>query len=186
LFQHVRPDDACGNALGIYEYDIWGGVEQRVFESLLRHYKNTIFFHGHSHLKFDLQHYSTLANIDKVFGCWSVHIPSITVPRSTDSVVNPARVELYAESEGYVVDVYPDGIHLRGRDFIKGEFLALPSYWLDTTLQTVEAKTYIDPTGTIKTYKNLVPCSINTDKTIYNKIGYKNGYRLSSTGDEKI
>lgn len=149
VFQHVRPDDACGNTLGIYEYDIWGGVEQRVFESLLRHYKNIVFFHGHSHLKFNLQQYSDLANIDKVFGCWSVHIPSITVPRSTVSVVNPARVELYAESEGYVVDVYQNGIHLRGRDFVKGEFLPIASYWLDTTLQDIPAKTYTDSTGTI-------------------------------------
>ena len=151
LFQHVRPDDACGNALGIYQYDCWGGTEQKVFESFLRHYQNVVFFHGHSHLKFDLQRYSDQANIDRVFGCWSVHIPSITVPRTTDSVVNPSRVELYAESEGYVVDVYPNGIHLRGRDFVKGEFLPIASYWLDTTLQTVEAGTYADSTGTITT-----------------------------------
>lgn len=151
LFEHVRPDDACGNALGIYTYDIWGGTEQTVFESLLRHYNNVIFFHGHSHLKFDLQRYSSLANIDKVFGCWSVHVPSISVPRGTNSIVNPERVELYAESEGYVVDVYPTGIHLRGRDFVKGEFLPIASYWLDTTIKTVEAGTFTDPTGTITT-----------------------------------
>ena len=151
VFEHVRPDDACGNALGIYDYDIWGGTEQKVFESLLRHYSNVILFHGHSHLKFNLQQYSDLANIDNVFGCWSVHVPSITVPRGTDSVVDPQRIDLYAESEGYVVDVYENGIHLRGRDFVNGEFFPIASYWLDTTLQNVEAKTYNDSTGTIKT-----------------------------------
>jgi DNA repair exonuclease SbcCD nuclease subunit len=151
LFQHIRPDDACGNALGIYQYDAWDGTEKTVFESLLRHYKNIVFFHGHSHLKFDLQQYSGLANIDRTFGCWSVHIPSITVPRSTESAVNPSRVELYAESEGYVVDVYKNGIHLRGRDFVKGEFLPIASYWLDTTIQTVAGGTYTDSTGTITT-----------------------------------
>lgn len=151
VFQHVRPDDACGNALGIYAYDIWGGTEQKVFESLLRHYSNVILFHGHSHLKFDLQQYSDLANIDKNFGCWSVHVPSITVPRGTESAVNPSRVELFAESEGYVVDVYKNGIHLRGRDFVKGEFLPIASYWLDTTLQTIPEGTFTDPTGTITT-----------------------------------
>ena len=151
VFQHVRPDDACGNALGIYEYDIWGGIEQKVFESFLRHYSNVILFHGHSHLKFNLQQYSDLANIDKVFGCWSIHIPSITVPRSTESAVNPSRVELFAESEGYIVDVYKNGIHLRGRDFVKGEFLPIASYWLDTTLQEIPEKSYTDSTGTIVT-----------------------------------
>lgn len=132
LFQHVRPDDGCGNALGIYTYDIWGGAEQEIFENLLRQYPNIVFFHGHSHLKFDLQQYSDIANIDKHFGCWSVHVPSITVPRAPASAVDTTRVDLYAESEGYVVDVYADGIHLRGRDFITGEYIPLASYWLPT------------------------------------------------------
>jgi predicted phosphodiesterase len=151
VFQHVRPDDSCGNALGIYKNDIWGGTDQAVFESLLRHYKNIVLFHGHSHLKFDLQKYADNANIDRTFGCWSVHVPSITVPRGPVSAVDTTRVELFAESEGYVVDVYENGIHLRGRDFVKGEFLPIASYWLDTTLQTVEPGTYTDPTGTIAT-----------------------------------
>lgn len=132
LFEHVRPDDGCGNALGIYTYDIWGGAEQTTFENLLRKYPNIVFFHGHSHLKFSLQQYADNANIDRHFGCWSVHVPSITVPRGPASAVDPTRVELYAESEGYIVDVYGDGIHLRGRDFIKGEFIPIASYWLDT------------------------------------------------------
>lgn len=151
LFQHVRPDDGCGNALGIYKTDNWGGTEATVFESLLRHYKNTVFFHGHSHLKFYLQERSDDANIDNHWGCWSVHIPSISVPRGTLSNVDTSMTTYYAESEGYVVDVYENGIHLRGRDFVNGEFLPIASYWLDTTLQNVEAGTYADHTGTITT-----------------------------------
>lgn len=155
VFQHVRPDDACGNALGIYTNDIWGDIagypEQTVFESLINHYPNVVFFHGHSHLKFGLQQYDDAANIGRDFAGWSVHIPSLSVPRDTTSVVNPSIVNVYAASEGYVVDVYPNGIHLRGRDFVKGEFLPIASYWLDTTLQTVEPGTYTDSTGTIVT-----------------------------------
>jgi len=151
LFQHVRPDDACGNAFGIYALDIWGGAEQTTFENLLRAYPNVIFFHGHSHLKFYLQYGSDVANIDKKFGCWSVHIPSLAVPRDGDASGASSRVEVYSDSEGYVVDVYEKGIHLRGRDFVKGEYLPIASYWLDTTLQTVAAGTYTDSTGTIVT-----------------------------------
>lgn len=33
-------------------------------------------------------------------------------------------------------------------------------------------------------YTNLVPSSINADGTIYNTTGYKNGYRLNSSGSE--
>lgn len=152
VFQHVRPQDACGNAYNIYSYDIWGGTEQTVFESLLRHYKNVVLFHGHSHLKFDIQaEYGEGANIDNVFGCHSIHIPSLSAPRDGSSAGAASRVELWAESEGYVVDVYENGIHLRGRDFAKGEFLPIASYWLDTPIKAVEAGTYTDPTGTITT-----------------------------------
>lgn len=149
IFEHVRPQDACGNAYGIYANDIWGGTEATVFESLLRHYKNVIMFHGHSHLKFELQTKTNLANYDNVFGCHSVHIPSISVPRTGDETGAPSRTELYAQSEGYVVDVYENEIMLKGRDFIKGKWLPIASYKLDTTLQTIAPKTYTDSTGTI-------------------------------------
>lgn len=151
VFHHVRPQDGCGNAFGIYNYDIWGGTEQTVFESLMHHYKNAHQFHGHSHLKFYLQYGSDMANIDHIFGGWSIHIPSLAVPRDGDPSGASSRVEVYADSEGYVVDVYENGIHLRGRDFVRGEFLPIASYWLDTTLQAVEAGTYTDSTGTIVT-----------------------------------
>jgi hypothetical protein len=77
-----------------------------------------------------------------------VHIPSLCVPRD---IIDGTLTNIYAESEGYVVDVYDDGIHLRGRDFVKGEFLPIASYWLDTTLQTIPEGTYTDTTGTINT-----------------------------------
>lgn len=152
LFQHVRPDDACGNAFGIYAYDIWGGTEQIVFESLLRHYKNVVFFHGHSHLKFAVQDlYGEGANIDTVFGIPSIHIPSLSVPRGGDASGASSRVELYAESEGYLVAAYEYGIHLIGRDFVSNVDLPIAGYWIPTKRQTVPAKTYTDSTGTINT-----------------------------------
>ena len=151
VFEHVRPDDVCGNAYGIYSYDIWDGTEKTIFENLMRHYSNIILFHGHSHLKFNLQTKNNLANYDNIFGCHSVHIPSISVPRTGDVTGANSRVEIYADSEGYVVEVYENGIYLRGRDFAKGEFLPIASYWLDTTLKDIPAKTFTDSTGTIKT-----------------------------------
>lgn len=151
IFEHVRPQDGCGNALGVYDFDIWGGEEATEFERLLNQYPNATLFHGHSHLKFLLQERDKTANIGRDFAGWSVHVPSISVPRGASSAVNPSRMELYAESEGYVVDVYENGIHLRGMDFVKGEFLPIASYWLDTTLQTIPAGTYTDSTGTIVT-----------------------------------
>ena len=147
LFQHILSAKGSGDALNVYPHTKLSGDEATVFESLLSHYKNVVWFHGHSHFKFYLQYGNDIANIDKVFGTWSVHIPSLSVPRD---VAGSSYSTIYAESEGYVVDVYENGIHLRGRDFVKGEFLPIASYWLDTTLQTVAAGTYTDSTGTIK------------------------------------
>lgn len=148
VFQHVFPKS---NALGLYNNGIWGGTEADVFNSLMQHYPNVILFHGHSHLRFDLQgEYGDKANYDKDLGCHSVHISSISSPRDANSS-NNGWVHVFADSEGYVIDVYENGIHLRGRDFVRGVFLPIASYWLDTTLKTVAAETYSDPTNNIRT-----------------------------------
>lgn len=156
VFQHifagVGKEAVCGNAGGLYTNWCWHNTNEcLVFESLMSHYKNVTWFHGHSHLKYALQKYGQLyANYGEADGYRSVHIPSLAVPRAdTNNDGSPDTV--YAESEGYVVDVYENGIHLRGRDFVKGEFLPIASYWLDTTLQTIPAGTYKDSSGIITT-----------------------------------
>lgn len=156
VFFHVLPWNDSGNAGGIYAPDItsggnlFTGTQGTVFQSLMQHYKNVILFHGHSHLKFYLQEIDDKANYSNALGFRSVHIPSLSVPREANATGDHWSI-VYADSEGYVVDVYENGIHLRGRDFVKGKFLPIASYWLDTTLQTVPAGTYTDSTGTITT-----------------------------------
>lgn len=145
VFEHAFPWDGSGDILDKYSTDLLAGDSGQVFLSLMRHYKNVLWFHGHSHCKFDGQQYGGIANMDKLYGMYSLHIPSLAYPIEGDR----SGGFLYAESEGYVMDVYENGIHLRGRDFVKGEFLPIASYWLDTTLQTIPAGTYTDSTGTI-------------------------------------
>ena len=149
VFQHCyagyETTPACGNANGMYHSYCWSGDGQTQlaeFESLLSQYKNTIFFHGHSHLKFRLQSGCDYANYDESTGYRSVHIPSISRPRHEDGADEGTSPDYDdAGSEGYVVDVYENGIHLRGRDFVEGEFLPIASYWIDTTLVDVGADT---------------------------------------------
>jgi hypothetical protein len=148
IFEHVFPWGDSGNPGGLYSFDMFSGTKGSVFQSLLRHYKNTVLFHGHSHTKFYLQEVDKKANYSDALSYRSVHIPSLAVPRD---IVGSSLSNIYADSEGYVVDVYKNGIHLRGRDFVNEEFLPIASYWLDTTLKTVEAGTYTDSTGTIRT-----------------------------------
>lgn len=162
VFQHCFTaygnNPACGNANGMYYSHCWltnGGTtvstQLEVFKSLLAHYKNTVFFHGHSHLKFRLQVGCDYANYDESEGYRSIHIPSISRPRQEDGPDEGTDPDYDdSGSEGYLVDVYDNGIHLRGLDFVTGEFLPIASYWIDTTLQTIPAGTYNDPTGTIK------------------------------------
>ena len=148
VFEHVFPWDGSGDVLDAYTGgNLLSGTCGAVFLSLMRHYKNVLWFHGHSHVKFDGQIYGDMANMDRLYGMYSLHIPSLCYPAEGDA----DRGYLFAESEGYVVDVYENGIHLRGCDFVKGVFLPIASYWLDTTLRTVGAGTYTDSTGTITT-----------------------------------
>ena len=151
LFEHIPPAEGSGDVLGVYPHTkLRNQTESIVFKSFLSHYKNVIFFHGHTHMKYDLQKYGDNANYDHVFGCHSIHIPSLSVPRDV-CADGTSYSTIYAASEGYVVYVYESGIFLRGMDFVNGTFLPIAGYWLDTTLQTVAAGTYTDTTGTILT-----------------------------------
>ena len=148
VFQHNFPWGHSGDPFKLYSANALYGTQGEVIYSLMRHYKNAIWFHGHSHQKFEVQEQTKKATYDFDFGVHSVHIPSIAVPVD---VIGGTRVVQYAGSQGYVVDVYANHIMLSGRDFVAGEFLPIACYLLDTTLQTVEAGTYVDSTGTVTT-----------------------------------
>lgn len=157
IFEHVLPHEhGVGNPDGLYKSAlIWrttdGGIGQ-TFMSLLKHYKNTVLFHGHSHTRFWLQEIDKKANYSEVDGYRSIHIPSLAVPRDLSD--DESKLEtIYAESEGYIVDVYDNCIVLNGRDFIDneadGHWLPIATYKIDTTIQPVEANTFTDSTGII-------------------------------------
>lgn len=145
VFQHEMRLDGCGNAHGLYGWDGLSGRNGQVFLSLMEHYKNVIWFHGHSHTPFKLQSVqpTPIANYDRLHGCHSVHIPSLAIPRYGNS-------DVIFDAEGYVVDVYENGIHLRGIDFIEEEFVPIASYWIDTTPIEIPANSYVDTRGVIK------------------------------------
>lgn len=159
VFTHVLPHEhGVGNPDGLYTSAlIWkttdGGVGQ-AFMSLLQHYKNIVFFHGHSHTRFDLQEIDPKANYSDANGYRSVHIPSLGLPR--DVTADGTKLEkIYAESEGYIVDVYDGYIVLNGRDFVDndadGHWLGIATYKIDTALVEIAAGTFSDPTGIIVT-----------------------------------
>lgn len=149
VFQHVLRFDGSGkpyskNPTG----NLLNNTQGSVFCSLMEHYTNVIWFHGHSHTKFDCQVDCDYANYDRMFGCHSIHIPSLATPREYE---NSNYVDKTAESEGYVVDVYEKYIVLRGRDFVAEKFLPLANYCIGTSFIEVGANTFTDDTGTIVT-----------------------------------
>jgi hypothetical protein len=157
VFVHSFIPDDSGNALSVQDNSIfgtkyvcvdWSQTHTQAFKNLLIHYKNIVFFHGHSHLKFKSQELDKSANYTEKNGFKSVHVTSLGIPRD---IVGDTAVEDRAGSEGYIVDVYDDCIVLNGMDFINNEFVPLGIYKIDTALQNIEANTFTDSTGIIKT-----------------------------------
>lgn len=142
LFFHVFMPNTCGNINGLYPYSSLSETSDITsrFISLMTKYKNAIYFSGHSHLEFNCQRFGANANIfSNGSTCHRVHIPSCAYPRKSDTGTSSGTIYNYNEgSEGYLVDVYENAIVLRGRDFIKGKYLPIANYLMDTTIQTVE------------------------------------------------
>ena len=150
LFMHYFPKDGSGDAVECYSSDGLGNTVGKVFLNLMKHYKNVIYFHGHSHAMFKVQELNAMNTIDRIYGRYSIHIPSLTWPTYPNDAMS-AYVKNSSAGEGYVVDVYEHGIALRGRDFESGLFSPIGSFYLDTVLEKVAANTFYDETGTILT-----------------------------------
>lgn len=125
------------------------GSTSKPFRELMAHYKNVIWFHGHSHMDFKYQKQCSQVIYDRIYGCHSIHIPSLISGRSLNAEgtgwINPDG------SYGYVVDVYENHIVLRGRDFLTDKFVPTATYCLDTTSVEIPEKTFVDSSGIIKT-----------------------------------
>ena len=180
VFQHMMRQGYAGDASGRYSWDGLNNTNGKVFLSLMEHYKNVLWFHGHSHCEFEQQ--DTLdfpnSNYDRAFGCHSIHVPSCCMTRNEDNGYD------YEDSEGYVVDVYENGVHLRGRDFIAEKFLPIASYWIDTTPTTITANSYKDSTGTINTGSSTLPGEITLPEGSTYTLNVRESYTSKSTTSE--
>lgn len=154
FFHTLTGDDGdCGAAEGKYYSDLTlnrtaNQTDKTVFLSMLKHYKNAIWFHGHSHAMLQLQKSDKNANYSENNGYKSIHIPSLGKPKTIEY---DAVVTLTEGSQGYVVDVYDNYIVLKGRDFVAEKFLPIAMYKIRTPIKSVAAGTFADDTGTITT-----------------------------------
>lgn len=150
IFLHVFPKDDSGNPKNCYAEAVFGEYDNHV-KNLLKHYKNTILYHGHSHTKFVCQEIDETANYTEKNGFRSLHIPSSAASRDivlqNDGIYK--RVTDSSSSQGYLVDVYEDCIVFNGIEFNSEKVEPLGTYKIDTALQTITANTFKDSTGTI-------------------------------------
>ena len=150
-FVFVHPfvaDSDSGNPYGVYSNKIfdWWGENTTAFKNLMKHYKNVIVCHGHSHMHFDMQLEIKNAIYSEVLGFRSIHIPSTSWNRK---IVNGESVNV-GGCYGYLVDVYENYIVLNGLDLSTNQVVPIATYCINTTIQTIKEDTFVDSTGIIK------------------------------------
>ena len=122
VFCHYPPSGYSGLADGQYYGWTSTATEDDELVSALLQTKNVILFTGHTHYRLNVEETYDSINIYRFNNSKAafVHVPSNSRPRDKDG----NTVEQY--SEGYIVDVYEQGVVLRGVDFVSGEFM--PDY----------------------------------------------------------
>lgn len=134
LFYHLffrNTSGDCGG--GAYPYSTIGDGSlvdyAQDFVNLINNTPNLIFCTGHSHFKFDIQDSHPNANYYHTNGkCYYIHVPSGSKPR----IPNGSGVtSLYAESEGYLVEVYRDKVLFKPRDFVDKKYLLQYAYIIE-------------------------------------------------------
>lgn len=128
VFMHPYISGDSGNTLDAYGNALLPAsstVTTRVKKALAGH-GNVVLFHGHTHFMPSMQELDELTNYTNKNGFHSVHVPSLSAP----AFVNEAgeRQITNEESYGYLVDVYDDCILLRGRDFVKNQWIPIGTF----------------------------------------------------------
>lgn len=147
VFVHSHISNDSGNATQVRANSIfgyWGAYKTNLFMKMMAHYKNTILFHGHSHLKFNNQELDENANYTTINGFRSVHIPSSGAPRD---IVNGSTMEDNNASQFYILDAYDNyivlnGVNIQGVSNPVPNYDAFGTYKIDTTLQNVAENTF--------------------------------------------
>lgn len=146
---YISADDS-GNPLGLHgipTFNYWGSARVEAFKSMMAHYKNTMLFHGHSHVRPEVQTIVENVNFSTALGFRSFHIPS----SSNSRTVTNGKLTTDGSAFCYLADVYTDCVVMRAYNLLTNEEVPIALYKIDTTLQTVAANTFTDSTGTITT-----------------------------------
>ena len=122
LFIHFPPSGYSGLLTGQYYGFTSGSTEDDEIITEVNKTKNVIMFHGHTHFHFGLEEEYNDINVYRFNSSKTalVHVPSCSHCRDESMT---AMTEL---SQGYIVEVYEQGVSLKGIDFTTGEYM--PDY----------------------------------------------------------
>lgn len=112
---------------GGYAYNLpfsYGTADEVIFRSLLKQYKNVVYFSGHSHWMFELERYNENLNLSNFDGeyCYMVHNPSVCTPRWIGEGDSYRTNKKGVNSEGWIVEINEDLLVLIPVDFISQVF----------------------------------------------------------------
>ena len=142
--------ESSGNPLSLHAlplFNYWGTTKTKVFISMMSHFKNTMLFHGHSHVRPDVQMLVKHVNYSNVLGFRDFSLPS----SSNCRIVKDGKLITDGSAFCYVADVYEKCVVMKCYDIVEEKEVAIAQYCIDTTLQTIAPNTFTDSTGTITT-----------------------------------
>ena len=136
VFIHSYLEEDSGDPYDYRENSIFAKTSnpeltRAAFIDLLAGRDNLVLCHAHSHMAFELQEGWPDANYTDANSFKSVHIPSLSRPRGINHEGTTEKEKtpyMDGQSQAYVVDVYPDCIHLRGRDLVNDRWVGIAAY----------------------------------------------------------
>lgn len=156
-FVFIHPyvsSESSGNPYGLHAiptFDYWGETKTQAFINLMSHYKNTMLFHGHSHVRPEVQFMVKNVNYSTALGFRDFSLPSSSNSRTVTETDGVKKLTTDGSAFCYIADVYENCIVLKGYNFHEKAFVPIAQYCIDTTIQTIDANTFTDNTGTITT-----------------------------------
>lgn len=127
VFMHFPITDYAGLTNNQYYGFTANSTEDDELMKTLMNTENVVVFSGHTHYKFGCEAEDYDINVFNMPNkkVSLVHVPSCAYPRNSE------RNEEADISQGYVVDVYDNGVVLRGVDLVSGEYM--PEYVYELT-----------------------------------------------------
>ena len=124
-FVFIHPyvsSESSGNPLGLHgipTFSYWGTTKTTAFINLMAHYKNTMLFHGHSHVRPEVQLTVKHVNYSDALGFRDFSIPSSSNSRTVTETDGVKKLKNDGSAFCYLADVYRNSIVLKAYNIVE-------------------------------------------------------------------